>query len=149
MIDSAQVAGLLRADPQWSHAVEKLRELIRDYGAEAHTRARNYAAEYGNARGAMIVDVVASRQRRYTKRVRNIVSDWKAHNAEHTIAWLATNPLQREIYGLSNNEVGTIHEVANRLCGFAAQVGLTTADEEDELCRASSSYLRMLVAQLM
>jgi hypothetical protein len=136
MIDSAQAADLLRSDPQWSHAVTNLRDLKRDHVAEAQTRALNYAAEYNNARGAMIVDVVASRQRRYTTRVRKIVADWKSHNTEQTIAWLANRPLQRELYGLSDNEVTTIHDVANRLCASAAQEELTATDEEDQICRA-------------
>jgi hypothetical protein len=135
MIDSSQAADLLRSDPRWSHAVQNLRDLNCAHSAEEQTRALNYAAEFNNARGAMLVDVVASRRRRYTTRVRNIVANWKARNAEHTIAWLANHPLQRETYGLSDNEVTTIHEVANRLCGFATQEGLTATDEEDQLCR--------------
>ena len=95
----------------------------------------SYAAAYDGARGAMIVDVVASRQRRYTSRVTGIVSDWKVQNAEHTIAWLADHRLEHQRYGLSDGEVDTIHEVANRLRAFAAQEGLTTAEQEDRLCR--------------
>ena len=83
----------------------------------------------------MVVDVVASRQRRNTSRVTGIVSDWKAQNAEHTIAWLADHRLKHQKYGLSESEVDTIHEVASRLCAFASQEGLTTADQEDHLCR--------------
>lgn len=126
---------LLRSHPQWKVAVKNLRDLNRAHGKEAQTRSLNYAAEYENSRGAMVVDVVASRQRRYTTRVRNIVADWKSRNAEHTIAWLANHPLQREKYGLSENEVTTISDVAERLRAFAAQEGLTAADQEDELCR--------------
>ncbi|BBY92309.1 hypothetical protein MGALJ_19780 [Mycobacterium gallinarum] len=135
MIESSQAVDLLRSDPQWRHAVANLRDLKRDHGAHAETRAQNYAAEYDNARGAMIVDVVASRQRRYSTRVRKIVADWKARNAEHTIAWLATQPLQRELYGLSDGEVTTIHEVANQLCAFVSREGITAREEEDRLCR--------------
>lgn len=65
---------------------------------------------------------VASRQRRYSTRVRKIVGDWKARNDEHTIAWLADHPVERELYGLSENEVTTIHEVANRLRSFAPRL---------------------------
>lgn len=83
----------------------------------------------------MIVDVVASRQRRYQTRVMQIVSDWKNANAEHTIAWLADHRLHREDYGLSESEVDTIQEVAKRLCSFAAQEGLPAPGQEDQVCR--------------
>ena len=49
---------------------------------------------------------------------------------------LAPEPGERQRYGLSDREVDTIHEVANRLRAFAAQERLTTAEQEDRLCRA-------------
>jgi len=116
-----EVADLFHSDPSWDRAVENLRGLEREHGEEARARALSYAAVYDGARGAMVVDVVASRQRRYKSRVTGIVSDWKTENAEHTIAWLTDHRLQREKYGLSDSEVDTIHEVANRLRAFAVQ----------------------------
>jgi len=130
------VADLFHSDPSWDSAVENLRGLESEYGEEAQARTLGYAAAYDGARGAMIVDVVASRQRRYKSRVTGIVSDWKAQNAEHTIAWLADHRLEHQRYGLSDREVDTIHEVANRLRAFAVREGLTTAEQEDRLCRA-------------
>ncbi len=118
-----KIADLFHSDRSWDSAVENLRGLESEYGEEAQARALNYAAVYSGARGAMIVDVVASRQRRYQSRVIQIVSDWKNANAEHTIAWLADHRLEREDYGFSDNEVDTIQEVAKRLCSFAAQKG--------------------------
>lgn len=131
----AEIPDLFRSSPDWRGAVERLLDLEREHGEEARTRALNYAAVYSGARGAMIVDVVASRQRRYQTRVMQIVSDWKNANAEHTIAWLADHRLERDRYGLSDNEVDTIQEVAKRLCSFAAQEGLTAPVQEDQVCR--------------
>ncbi len=135
LVSVGKIADLFHSDRSWDSAVENLRGLESEYGEEAQARALNYAAVYSGARGAMIVDVVASRQRRYQSRVIQIVSDWKNANAEHTIAWLADHRLEREDYGLSDNEVDTIQEVAKRLCSFAAQQGLTAPDQEDQVCR--------------
>ena len=115
-----EISDLFHSAPDWRGSVEKLRDLDREHGGDARDRALNYAAVYSGARGAMIVDVVASRQRRYQSRVMQIVSDWKNANAEHTIAWLADHRPEREDYGLADNEVDTIQEVAKRLCSFAA-----------------------------
>lgn len=41
---------------------------------------------------------------------------------------LPTTHCNAELYGLSENEVTTIHERANRLCAFATQEGLTAPD---------------------
>ncbi len=93
------IADLFHSDPGWGCAVENLRGLESEHGEEAQARALGYAAAYDGARGAMIVDVVASRQRRYKSRVTGIVSDWKAQNAEHTMAWLADHRLEHQRYG--------------------------------------------------
>jgi hypothetical protein len=77
------VADLFHSDPSWDSAVENLRDLESEYAEEAQARALGYAAAYDGARGAMIVDVVASRQRRYKSRVTGIVSDWKAECRTH------------------------------------------------------------------
>jgi len=127
------VLELLRADTAWRPAVERLHALNKMSGTTAERAAAEYAAVYDGARGAMIVDVVASRRRTYTTRVKRTVERWKDANAEHTIAWLASNRLDAKTYGLSVDEVGTIAKVASNLADFAQVEGLT---DEDVACRA-------------
>ncbi len=86
-------------------------------------------------RGAMIVDVVSSRQRKYLTRVQKMVADWKAANEEHTIAALAENRLDAAQFGLAESEIETIAKVAKRFRKFAAAEGLSDPADEDRLCR--------------
>ena len=109
--------------------------LAKNHGAEARATADAYVGVYSAQRGAMIVDVVASRQRNYAKRVRKIVADWKAANDEHGLGWLSEHPMNAVQFGLSEAEVVTIHEIATNLRAFAAGQGLTGSGGEDEACR--------------
>lgn len=126
---------LLRADPAWSPAVANLTALKLSNGAQAEADADAYVGVYEGCRGAMIVDVIASRQRSYKKRVQPMVAIWKAANEDHTIAALAENRLDAVRYGLSQAEVETIATVAQRFREFANAEGLTAPTGEDELCR--------------
>jgi hypothetical protein len=126
--------GLLRADATWEQAVARLRELKQSGCAQAEAAAADYVGVYAGRRGAMIVDVVASRQRSYTKRVRPMVAAWVAAHAEPTIAALAANRLDAAQYGLSEAEVETIATVAQQFREFAQAEGLTATADEDQLC---------------
>jgi hypothetical protein len=126
---------LLRRQPAWDTAVANLRTLHGAHGEDAQRNAEDYAAVYSGCRGAMIVDVVASRQRRYVTRVKETVAKWRAENDEHTISWLAEHPLEHAQYGLAAAEVDTIHSVALSMGNFMAEQGLSGPDGEDEACR--------------
>lgn len=124
----------LRADPAWEPAVARLGDLKQSGSAQAKSAAAAYVGVYAGRRGAMIVDVVASRQRSYTKRVRPMVANWMAASPEHTIAALAANRLDAAQYGLSEAEVETIATVAQRFREFAEAEGLSATADEDQLC---------------
>lgn len=130
-----ELAQLLRLDHNWGPAVANLRALKASHGALAEAAAADYVDVYAGCRGAMIVDVVASRRRKYLTRVKKIVDDWKSANHEHTIAALAANRLNAAHFGLSEAEVETIATVAQRFRAFAAAEGLTRSADEDHLCR--------------
>jgi hypothetical protein len=125
---------LLRTDAAWEPAVARLRDLNQSGGAQAEAAAAAYVGIYEGRRGAMIVDVVASRQRSYKKRVEPMVAAWVAAHAEPTITALAENRLDAAQYGLSEAEVETIASVAQRFREFAEAEGLPAATDEDQLC---------------
>lgn len=125
---------LLRADPAWGPAVARLTELKASRGAQAKAAAADYVGVYAGCRGAMILDVVASRRRRYETRVKPMVAAWLDANQEQTIAALTRNRVDAAQYGLSEAEVETIATVAQRFRGFAEAEGLTAAADEDRLC---------------
>ncbi len=125
---------LLRADPAWEPAVLRLKDLKKASGAQAESSAHAYVGVYAGRRGAMILDVVASRQRSYKNRVEPMVANWMAASPEHTITALAANRLNAKQYGLSEAEVETIATVAQRFREFAEAEGLTATADEDQLC---------------
>lgn len=131
----AEAIELLRADPAWGPAVARLAELTSTRLKQAQASADDYVGVYAGRRGAMIIDVVASRQRSYTKRVKPMVAAWLDANPEHTITALAANRLSAAQYGLSEAEVETIATVAQRFRQFAEEEGITAPADEDGLCR--------------
>jgi hypothetical protein len=104
----AHVLDVLRDRPEWPAAVARLRQLYAQGGAAAHEHAARYGQKYAGQRGAMVVDVVASRQRNYLSKVRGIVSDWREEAREPTLAWLAANPPDRARLGLMASEPETM-----------------------------------------
>lgn len=129
-----QVLERLRKFPWWDGAADTLRKFANDHGDRAEAEARTYASVYTAKRGAMVVDVVASRQRTYQTRVKAIVAKWEGSNQEHSINWLAEHPLVAAQYGLSEDEAVTIHNVANNLRAFTASQGLRGPGGEDAAC---------------
>ena len=59
------VLNILRKRAEWSRAVESLLRLFATKGDAARKAAAEYGEVYRGRRGAMVFDVVASRQRRY------------------------------------------------------------------------------------
>jgi hypothetical protein len=129
-----EVLERLRAFPWWDGAAENLRKFAEDHVKEAESDAQTYASVYTARRGAMVVDVVASRQRTYGTRVKAIVAKWEATSEEHSLDWLAEHPVDASQFGLSTDEVVTIHEVANNLRAFAVGQGLGGPHGDDMAC---------------
>jgi hypothetical protein len=99
-------------------------------GPRRRKRLRGNAQKYAGQRGAMVVDVVASRRRTYSSRVRRIVNRWREEAREPTLAWLAANPPDRAHLGLMASEPETMRKVAENLVAFARSRRL----DEDEGC---------------
>jgi hypothetical protein len=124
----ARVLDVLRDRPEWPTAMERLRQLYARGGAAAQEAAVGYDQKYARQRGAMVVDVVASRQRNYQSKVRRIVDRWREEAEEPTLAWLAANPPYRARLGLMASEPETMRQVAENLVAFAHSRQL---DEEE------------------
>lgn len=86
---------------------------------------------YEGRRGAMVLDVVASRQRRYQKRVLPLVAQWETDNDERSLRWLSTHEPAPERYGLRPREPKTIATVARNMIAFADDLGIS----EDQACK--------------
>jgi hypothetical protein len=127
-VREARVLDVLRDRPEWPTAMDRLRQLYAQGGAAAQERAAQYGQTYASQRGAMVVDVVASRQRNYLSKVHRIVNRWRKEAKEPTLAWLAANPPDRARFGLMAREPETMRQVAENLVAFARSRGL---DEEE------------------
>jgi hypothetical protein len=90
-----------------------------------------FEASYASKRGAMVVDVVASRQRQYGTRVLKIVDGWTASVAAPTLKELSNNPPDKKLFGLREGESESISRVANGLLQFGVDFGLK---DEDVIC---------------
>ena len=109
----------------------RLRRLYAQGGAAAQKEAAQYGQKYAGQRGAMVVDVVASRRRNYLSKVRHIVNAWREEAREPTLAWLAANPPDGARLGLMASEPETMRQVAENLVAFASSRRL----DEDTGCR--------------
>jgi len=80
----------------------------------------------------MVLDVVASRQRKYAERVLPMAERWKKRVSAPTLEALVATQTSLEELGLRRTEPVTIVTVAQNLLSYGAQAGL---DDEDEICR--------------
>lgn len=124
----------LGGDPAWQAAANKLRNKYAAGHEAASRRASAFAGVYRQCRGSMVVDVIASRQRRYESRVfGQIVPAYEAAAPSPSLSELAGNPPRQ--LPLRPGEAETMSEVARGLLNFAQHLGLPTNDE-DALCLA-------------
>jgi hypothetical protein len=96
-VREARVLDALRNRPEWPTAMEQLRQLYARGGAAAQGKAARYGQTYADQRGAMVVDVVASRRRNYPAKVHGMVNGWLEEARKPTLAWLAANRPDRAL----------------------------------------------------
>jgi len=131
---------VLRQRPEWPHAVEQLRKLAAERGAQARSDARDYGQRYAGRRGAMVIDVVASRQRRYTQRVLPLVQRWEHDHRPPTLRTLAERRPDAATYGLQPAETRTMQTIAQNLVQLAGRLQL----DEEQTCRQWADSVRGL-----
>ena len=114
------------ARPEFQAKLETLRDYIGSIEGEFPAEAT-----YAGKRGAMVVDVITSRQRQYSTRVVKIVRDWADSVPEATLKELARNPLDKKLFGLREGESESITNVAKGLLKFGVDFGIY---DEDLIC---------------
>ena len=129
--EEAHALAVLRKRRDWPAAVENLRQLAANRGDGPTRAAEAYGAVYEGSRGAMVFDVVVSRQRKYRSVVLPRVEKWSA-GGEPSLARLAREGVEASAFGLQRTEPVTIQTVASNLLTFCRDEGLG----EDEGCRA-------------
>lgn len=133
----------MRKRQQWPQAVERLRNLAGSRGDGPHRAAEAYGEVYRGRRGAMVFDVVVSRQRKYHSVVLPRVEKWAAAG-DRSLARLAQREMQAEQFGLQRTEPVPLQTVAANLLGFCRDQGLS----EDEGCRAWADGVQDLAGTL-
>lgn len=108
---------VLRARPGWSNAVHLLQELQGNHGQAAAIEAAGYSEVYRDRRGAMVFDVVASRQRRYRSRVQPMVTAFSDEPQARDLRRLAADG-PGPGWGLRAGEGETMQNVARGLIRY-------------------------------
>lgn len=131
---------VLRQRPEWRDAVGMLKALAEERGASARAAALHYSLVYAGRRGSMVVDAVASRQRRYKSRVLPLVKQWEFEHPEPTLETLANAPPEPARYGLQSAEPITMRTVARNLLDLANSLQI----DEDRTCSTWAESVRGL-----
>lgn len=126
---------VLSRNPSWALGTANLSVLNQKQGDQARSRAESYGTVYEGRRGAMIVDVVASRQRKYTARVLPTVRRWEESSPDSSLATLAADGIDARSFGLQDSEAETIQTVAKNLAGFTSGNHI----DEDQACKLWAS----------
>jgi hypothetical protein len=100
-----------------------LRQRWEERNQTVETRPERYAAVYVQRRAAMVFDVVASRQRDYARKVRQLVSEFEQRQAAESLAALADAGPGTGL-SLMATEVITIKQVASALHSYCSEHGL-------------------------
>ena len=109
--------------PEFKSKIHELRRYLNEIESDHHA-----SETYVNRRGAMVVDVVTSRQRQYSTRVLKIVRDWAERNPNQTLEDLVKQPLDQKTFGLRNGETESITLVAKGLLAFGEDFNIEGED---------------------
>lgn len=120
----------------WTDGMRNLRLLYDEHGGEARARADAHGQVYAGRRAAMVFDVVASRQRKYTQRVEPMVKKFAATPGAKSLSSLAKHGPGRG-YGLRTGEAETMQQVAAGLTRYLVEQGL--GEEEGVLSWATGA----------
>jgi hypothetical protein len=111
--------------PWWREGTGNLRERYQAHSVTAKERASEYAERYAHRRAAMVLDVVLSRQRRYT-RVEKLASEF-AETPQGTSLEVLAAEGPGDGYPLRAGEATTMRAVAGGLLRYCGEHHL---DEE-------------------
>lgn len=116
--------------PGWRNAVSHIRSTL-DLNPELTVKAQNLSKLYVDKRGLMIVDAVASRQRRYTSYVvPKLLPLYESKAKDLSIASLAAQA--PTWLPLRDGEAETMQTVAKAILAFGKSKGITDENELSE-----------------
>src|SRR4051794_37304170 len=122
MFDELDAEELLRHEPAWHDAVEKLATLRDEHGEQARTRLAELHDRYVNRRPAMIVDAVMSVQQDYEKVVLPLVERFEQTPAAGSFEALAKfEGVDKTMFNNSPGRTQTIGAVASSLLRFGRE----------------------------
>ena len=129
--------------PGWSLAANQIREVLQQ-NPEVTEKASELASIYANRRGTMVVDVVASRQRNYEKRVAlRLIPLYESKAKDSSLRTLAAHA--PTWMPLRDGEANTMSEVAKQLLKYGQILKIT---DENEICNKWSSDTDAIVEML-
>ncbi len=127
----------------WEQAMLALQELFQTRGAEAKEEAKKISKRYEGARALSVVDVVASRQRRYESRVLPMVEKYRNSREDHSLNQLRTkSPTDILQLRTSQDEGGVMQLVAAGLLDFGRKYNL---ESDDLICEQWAKWVEPIV----
>lgn len=132
---------VLRQSERWAPAVEHLRNDLRGRREEVVELATRTARAYEGRRGAMVFDVVYSRQRDYQRRVLPAVARWESDVQRPDLATLAKGATDPHRYGMAVDEAATMTAVARNLTAFGKANDLP---DDDATCKHWATAVQTL-----
>jgi len=127
----------------WTQAMVSLQNLFQTHGAEAQEKAKEISKRYEGARALSVVDVVASRQRKYISRVIPMVDKYRNSREDHSLNQLRTkSPTDILQLRTSQDEGGVMQGVATGLLEFGEKYGL---ESDDLICEQWAKWVEPVV----
>jgi hypothetical protein len=123
----SDVPAILRSWPGWDAAVEALRQHAEQHGNRARLAAEELRNRYRDVPAAMVLDSVASRQRKYATTVRPFVRRYLEANPSLTLRTLSVDGARGPALS-RNGEPDTVKNVAIGLVRFADERGLSETE---------------------
>ena len=103
----------IRISEEYKHGMFALAEFLKTNAKEFKKRmSESELTSFTNRRGSMVLDVVASRQRKYEQRVIPMVQKWEVFAEGSTLEIMVTKGCPAKIFGLRSGEEETIVKIA-------------------------------------
>jgi len=109
-----------------------LAEFLKTNAKEFRKRmSESELTSFTNRRGSMVLDVVASRQRKYEQRVIPMVQKWEVFAEGSTLEIMVTKGCPAKIFGLRSGEEETIVKIASNFLEYGNLNGIR---DENQIC---------------
>ena len=129
---SHDVPNTIQISPEYKAGINELADFLKlKFGQLERRMSNSELTSFTNRRGSMVVDVVASRQRKYEARVVPLVAKWEKFAGGDSLIHLLDKGTPTKLLGLRIGEAETIKNIASNFLDFGERLGI---GNENEIC---------------